>query len=83
MAIPALPWQNGKGARMTDSEQIDQFRRMTPAERWEVWAELARLGMAIWESNLTEEEITARWAVWRREHDRSDQKMLRAFREAG
>jgi hypothetical protein len=68
---------------MTDSEQIDQFRRMTPAERWEVWAELSRLGMAIWESNLSEEEIAKRWDVWRQEHDRSDQQMLRAFREAG
>ncbi len=38
--------------------------------------------MAIWESNLTEEQIAERWKVWRREHDRSDQNMLRAFREA-
>jgi hypothetical protein len=67
---------------MTDSRQIEQFRRMTPAERWEVWAELAQLGMAIWESNLTEEQIAERWKVWRREHDRSDENMLRAFREA-
>jgi hypothetical protein len=67
---------------MTDSRQIEQFRRMTPAERWEVWAELAQLGMAIWESNLTEEQISERWKVWRREHDLSDQNMLRAFREA-
>ena len=67
---------------MTDKEQLEQYRRMTPAERWEIWAQLSELGMAIWDANLDEEEIEARWAVWRQEHDRSDQNMLRAFREA-
>jgi hypothetical protein len=67
---------------MTDAQQLEQYRRMTPAERWEVWAELARLGMAIWEENLSEQEIAARREVWRREHDRSDESMLRGFREA-
>lgn len=67
---------------MTDDEQLEQYRRMTPAERWAVWRELARLGMAIWDSNLREEEIDARWAAWSREHDLSDENMLRAFRDA-
>jgi hypothetical protein len=38
--------------------------------------------MAIWESNLDEDEIEARWAAWRLEHDRSDRQMLRVFRGA-
>ncbi|MCI0651531.1 MAG: hypothetical protein L0Z55_06585 [Planctomycetes bacterium] len=67
---------------MLDKAQIEQFRRMTPAERWAVWLELSELGMAIWEANLTADEIEARWKVWREEHDRSDANMLRAFREA-
>ena len=66
---------------MTDPEQLEQYRRMTPAERWEMWVELSALGMTIWESNLDASQIEARWAVWRREHDRSDANMLRVFRE--
>ena len=66
---------------MTDREQLEQYRRMTPAERWEMWAELSDLGMAIWEANLDAAQIEARWAVWRRDHDRSDANMLRVFRE--
>lgn len=67
---------------MIDERQFEMFRRMSAAERWEVWAELSGLGMAVWESNLNEEEIARRWAAWRREHDRSDKNMLRRFREA-
>jgi hypothetical protein len=66
-----------------DRQQIEQFRRMAPAERWEIWAELSELGMAIWEANLDEAEIEARWAAWCREHDRSDRRMLRVFRGEG
>ena len=66
---------------MTDREQLEQYRRMTPAERWEMWAELAALRMTIWDANLDSAQIEARWAVWRREHDRSDANMLRVFRE--
>lgn len=62
--------------------QIEEFRRMTPAERWEVWFELTRMCDRLWEANLTEEEIRRRWAVWREEHDRSDRAMLRGFRNA-
>jgi hypothetical protein len=67
---------------MMSDEQLEEFRRMTPAERWEVWFELADLGMSLWEANLDENEIARRWSIWRREHDRSDENMLRAFREA-
>ncbi len=67
---------------MMDRVQIEQFRRMTPAERWKIWVELSELGMEIWEANLDEREIARRWEVWRLEHDRSDANMLRAFREA-
>ena len=67
---------------MTDDEQLEQYRRMTPAERWQLWAELSELAMALWEENLDEAEIERRWAIWRREHDRSDRNMLRAFRAA-
>jgi len=66
---------------MLDAKQIEQFRRMTPAERWDMCFELARLGMAVWDSNLSREEIERRWEVWRREHALSDRAMLRAFRE--
>jgi len=62
--------------------QLEAFRRMTPAERFELWHELARLGMDLWEANLDAAEIERRWSIWRREHDLSDQNMLRAFREA-
>lgn len=55
---------------------------MTPAERWEVWRELAELGMSLWEGNLDEAEIERRWRVWKQEHDLSDANMLRAFRSA-
>ena len=55
---------------------------MTPAERWEVWRELAELGMSLWDQNLTAAEIDRRWRLWRREHDLSDANMLRAFRSA-
>jgi hypothetical protein len=62
--------------------QLEDFRRMTPAERWKIWLELSRLGMALWEANLDSAEIERRWNIWRQEHDRSDANMLRAFREA-
>jgi hypothetical protein len=65
-----------------DAEQVERFRRMTPAERWEIWRDLTGFGMALWEANLTPEEIERRWSVWRREHDLSDANMLRAFRDA-
>ena len=70
------------GQHMHDSEQVERFRKMTPAERWEVWRELAELGMSLWDQNLTAAEIDRRWRVWRREHDLSDANMLRAFRSA-
>jgi len=55
---------------------------MEPAERFELWAELSDLGMALWEANLSADEIERRWSVWRREHDLSDRNMLEAFRRA-
>jgi len=67
---------------MMDREQLEQYRRMTPAERWQISGQLAELGLTIWEANLDADEIERRWEVWRREHDRSDANMLRAFREA-
>jgi hypothetical protein len=67
---------------MQDTRQIEAIRSMTPSERWEMWIELSRLGMELWESNLTPEEIDRRWAIWRREHDASNDNMLRGFREA-
>lgn len=67
---------------MTDEEQLEQYRRMTPGERWAIACELADLGMALWEANLTESEIERRWEIWRREHDISNRNMLEAFREA-
>lgn len=67
---------------MHDDRQLETIRRMTPAERFEAWFELASLGMALWDANLDEAEIERRWEVWRREHDRSDQNMLAAFRNA-
>jgi hypothetical protein len=65
-----------------DAEQIRRFPGMTPAERWEIWRELTDLGWAIWEANLDASEIERRLAAWRREHDLSDDNMLRAFRSA-
>lgn len=67
---------------MQDDRQLEAIRRMTPAERWEMWFELARLGMDLWEANLTPQEIERRWEIWRREHEHSNQNMLRAFRAA-
>lgn len=67
---------------MTDAEQLERYRRMPPAERWELWRELSEFGMSVWESNLTVEEMARRWRIWREEHDASDRNMLRAFREA-
>jgi hypothetical protein len=67
---------------MQDERQIEAYRRMTPAERWQIWFELSELEMAWWEANLTREEIDRRWEIWRREHEASNENMLRAFREA-
>lgn len=63
-------------------EQLEQFRRMTPAERWAIWRELCDLGVTVWERSLSPEEIDRRWAVWRRQHDLSDAEMLRCLRSA-
>lgn len=65
---------------MHDREQLERYRDMTHAERWELWLELCRFGMELWESNLDAAEIERRWAIWRREHDLSDRNMLEAFR---
>lgn len=67
---------------MQDERQIEAYRRMSPAERWEIWFELSELGMALWEANLSREEIDRRWEIWRREHAAANENMLRAFREA-
>jgi len=66
---------------MTDDEQIEIYRRMTPAQRWEVWRDLCEVTMSLWEANLDEAEMERRWEIWRREHDLSDRNMLRAFRD--
>ena len=81
-SLPFLQVNGMLRASMHDSDQIEQYRKMTPAERWEVCWKLAELGMSLWEQNLTAEEIERRWGVWRREHDLSDENMLRAFRSA-
>lgn len=65
---------------MMDQAQLEMFRRMTPAERMDVWLELSRLGMDLWEANLDEAEIARRWEIWRLEHERSNQNLLRALR---
>jgi hypothetical protein len=65
-----------------DDRQLEAYRRMTHAERFELWFELAKLGMQLWEANLDEAEMARRWELWRREHDLSDANMLRAFRNA-
>lgn len=67
---------------MTDERQLEQYRKMTPAERWEMWNELNEFTMELWERNLDAAEIERRWAVWRQEHDASDRNMLKGFREA-
>jgi len=67
---------------MQDERQVEAIRRMTPAERFEMWYELAELGMSLWEANLTPAEIDRRWEIWRREHELSNENMLRAFAEA-
>jgi hypothetical protein len=66
---------------MQSQQQIEQFRRMTPAQRLAIWSQLADQGMEIWQSILSAEEIERRWAIWRRDHDLSDEAMLRGFRE--
>jgi len=63
---------------MHDEEQVRRYRAMMPAERWELWRELTAFGFGLWEANLDEAEIERRMRVWRREHDLSDQNMLRA-----
>jgi hypothetical protein len=65
-----------------NDRQIEDFRRMTPAERWQMWLELTRLADRLWEANLTPEEVQRRWEIWRREHDLSDRNMLVGFRNA-
>jgi hypothetical protein len=67
---------------MHDDRQVEAIRRMSPAERWQMWLELSRLGMDIWEANLSPAEIDRRWTIWRREHELSHENMLRSFREA-
>lgn len=65
-----------------NDRQLEDFRKMTPAERWELWLELSDMGMSLWEVNLDTAEIERRWKIWREEHELSDANMLRAFREA-
>lgn len=67
---------------MQDERQIEAYRRMTLAERWDIWFELAELGWSLWEANLTREEIDRRWEIWRREHPASNENLLRGLREA-
>ena len=67
---------------MTDDDQLEQYRNMTPAERWEVWRDLCEATLSLWEANLDALEIERRWGIWRREHDLSDENMLRGFRES-
>jgi hypothetical protein len=68
--------------RMQSERSIDEIRKMTPAERFEMWFELSALGMEIWEANLTREEIDRRWEIWRREHELSNQNLLRGLAAA-
>jgi hypothetical protein len=68
--------------RMQSERSIDEIRKMTPAERFEMWFELSVLGMEIWEANLTREEIDRRWEIWRREHELSNQNLLRGLAAA-
>ena len=67
---------------MLDQRNLDEIRRMTPAERWAMWFELASLGMDLWEANLSREEIDRRWEIWRREHELSNENLLRGLKEA-
>ncbi len=67
---------------MLDARQLETIRKMSPAERWDMGFELARLGMDLWEANLTREEIDRRWEIWRREHELSNQNLLRGLRRA-
>jgi hypothetical protein len=55
---------------------------MTPAERWDMWFELSRLGMDLWEANLSPAEIDRRWEIWRREHELSNENLLRGLKAA-
>lgn len=64
---------------MQSQQQIEQFRRMTPAQRLAIWAELTSFSFEIWLSGRSEEEITKRWQAWRTIHDASDESMLRAL----
>jgi len=65
-----------------NERQLEDYWRMTPAERWRIWLELMRLADRLWGDNLSPEEIRRRWAVRRREHDLSDRNMLAGFRNA-
>ncbi|MBI4613625.1 MAG: hypothetical protein HY720_08455 [Planctomycetes bacterium] len=67
---------------MTDDEQLDRYRRMTPSQRWEIWLELTRFADALWDANLSQEEQARRWGIWRAEHSASDRNMLEGFRRA-
>jgi hypothetical protein len=65
-----------------NSRQLDEIRKMTPAERWDMWFELSRLGMDLWEANLSPAEIDRRWEIWRREHELSNENLLRGLKAA-
>ncbi|MGB3967802.1 MAG: hypothetical protein WBO45_13805 [Planctomycetota bacterium] len=67
---------------MQSQRSLDDIRRMTPAQRWQMWFELASFGMDLWEANLDRAEIDRRWEVWRREHELSNANLRRGLQEA-
>ena len=67
---------------MMDAAQLEQYRRMTPAERWAMSWELARFAWDLWERNLTPQEIDRRLAIRRQEEERSNENLLRGLRDS-
>ncbi len=67
---------------MQSQRSLYDIRRMTPAQRWQMWFELASFGMDLWEANLDRAEIDRRWEVWRREHELSNANLRRGLQEA-
>lgn len=67
---------------MISPEQLERYRRMSPLERLAVWRDLTNAAFRLWEETLSPGERARRWAIWRREHDLSDQAMLRALHAA-
>jgi len=67
---------------MLDQRNLEAIRKMSTAERWQMWFELSCLGMDLWEANLSREEIDRRREIWRREHELSNENLLRGLKEA-